>query len=299
MKYIISEVLNEAIMTKIPTIVVEGIDDVKIYDCIAKTVNKNYFVIPIECIDGFSEGNEHVIRAMNQVSILPSSKYGYENYIVGIIDKDVRDFRHDIPINRLIFPLTVYSIESHFVNNEAILLFISELTRATRDLINSDLERFITDKLLENFEDLYLMSLEALKGAIDKEYLAEFSYSFNEGRIIDIKNISSIRKKKTALLSFANDLGINYNLETLKRISKGKWLLFLFCYTLEKTINKLPEKCQEHKITSCRVCITDIKKCLYKIKDGITHKTLKSILMNKVDLNEFDYIRNKLNSMNP
>jgi len=297
MKYILSEILNQAIMTKTPIIIVEGIEDVKIYDAIAESIGKKCQVLPIECIDGYHEGNEHVINSMNHILEIPPSRYNYSEYILGIIDKDVRDFRRSIPINPLIFPLSVYSIESHFVNKESILLFIKNLTRATSDLIIEELQEIVIAEVLNKFKDLYLFSLDALKGAIDSEHQSYFSYSFSEGRVIDNTDIISIRQREETLLSFAQDMRIEYNLDTLKKISKGKWLLFLFCYHLEKEIRLLPLKCRTHQVPSCRVCVTDIEKCLYKIKDGVTHKTLKSIILNSVETNELDYIREKISTL--
>ncbi|WP_440493374.1 DUF4435 domain-containing protein [Serratia sarumanii] len=297
MKYVLGEVLSQSIMTKTPTVVVEGIDDVKIYDSICRSAEKNCFVIPVECIDGYTEGNDHVIRAMNDIAHMPLSKYNYRDYILGVIDKDVRDFRQEMPINDLIFPLSVYSIESHFVNKECILYFIEEVTKATSDLVSQNLENVIVAEILRNFDDLFLFSLDALKGAIDPTYTSHLGYSSSEGRIVVESDITEIRKRRDALIDFAKDMRIDFNLETLKRISKGKWLLFLFCYQLEKVIKNLPSRCGGGEITSCRVCIADVEKCLYKIKEGINHKTMRNLLINKVHFSEIDYVRRRIREL--
>lgn len=299
MKYQISEMLGQSIMTKAPSIIVEGIDDVKVYDSIVKSIGTNHYIIPVECIDGFSEGNEQVIRAMNAIKEFPASKYDYKNYILGIIDKDVRDYRNEIPENDLVFPLNVYSIESHFVNEENILSSVREITRITSDLDLRSLEEIIITEILSKFEMLYLFSLDALKGSLDSTYSSSFSYSFNEGRTIEQADIDKILLIKESLLSFATSKGITYDLETLKKISKGKWILFLYCYYLEKVVRKLPQYCREHKINTCRICLTDVEKCLYKIKEGFSHKTIKSLILNRVDINELSYIKDKFSSMQP
>lgn len=289
--------LSGSIMTNIPSVIVEGIDDVKVYDSIIKSINRRHYVLPVECIDGYGEGNEHVIKAMDAIRELPESRYDYSKYIIGIIDKDVRDFRNEMPSNELIFPLQVYSIESHFVNEKNILSSVREITRITSDLALVDLENIIGAEILNKFETLYLFSLDALKGSLDSEYTSCFSYSFNEGRTLEQADIENITARREALLEFADSKGITYNLETLKKISKGKWLLFLYCYHLEKIIRKLPQYCREHKINTCRVCLTDVEKCLYKIKEGFSHKTIKSLILNHVDSSELSYIKDKLTSM--
>lgn len=297
MKYVISEVLNEAIMTKTPTVIVEGVDDVKIYDKICKELNGHFFVIPIECIDGYSEGNNQVILAMNDLLTIPSSKHDIIKYIIGIIDKDVRDYRKEIPQNSLIFPLNSYSIESHFVNKDVVKSLISEYTRITEEILTEELLNKIYEDILSELYDLYILSLEALKGSIDNSYQPDFSYSFKEGRVTNITDISKVMKKEKDLLEFAKEHTLNYDIESIKKITKGKWLLFLFCYLLEKHISNLPDKCTKNEVPSCRICKASIQKCLYKIKDGVTHKILRVSSLNVTNTNEFDYLRKRLNTM--
>ncbi len=299
MKYEISEILGQSIMTKTPTIIVEGVDDVKIYDSIVSSINAEHFVLPIECVDGYSEGNEHVIDAMNFIREMPASRYDYRDFIIGIIDKDVRDFRNEIPDNELIFPLKVYSIESHFVNKENILSLLKEITRITRDLALPELENIIVDDIFSNFEDLFILSLDALKGATNQDYQSIFSYSYNDGRVINQRDIQLVLARKSELLEFASSLGIEYSLDSLKLISKGKWLIFLYCHHLERAIKNLPALCGAQKIHQCRVCESDIHKCLYKTKDGFTSRTIKSIVMNDINLSELQYIKSRLHSMIP
>ncbi|WP_350313597.1 DUF4435 domain-containing protein [Dickeya fangzhongdai] len=297
MKYVIGEVLNEAIMTNTPAVIVEGIDDVKIYDDICKSLNDDYFVLPIECIDGYSEGNEQVIKAMNFISSLPVSTYNYHKYTIGIIDKDVRDYRGELPENDLVFPLFYYSMESHFINKTVLKKLLSEFTRMTNDLLADDLIDYLYSSITSDFDDLYLLSLEALKGAIDNEYVSEFSYSFNEGRVTNNVDIEKVRNKRLALLSFAEDMNIDYSIESIKKIAKGKWIIYLFCFLLEKKVHSLPDKCHSHEIASCRTCVADIQKCLYKLRDGITHRTLRTTSFNITDSDDFSYVKNRLKLM--
>ncbi|MBN3198126.1 DUF4435 domain-containing protein [Pectobacterium brasiliense] len=297
MKYVIGEILNEAIMTDVPAVIVEGIDDVRIYDDICKSLNDDYFVLPIECVDGYSEGNEQVIKAMDSISSLPTSAYEYCKYVVGIIDKDVRDYRGELPENNLVFPLSYYSMESHFINKTVLRKLLSDFTRITNDLLADDLIDYLYSSITSDFDDLYLLSLEALKGAIDSEYASDFSYSFNEGRVTNNVDIEKIRYKRLALLSFAEDMNIDYSIESIKKIAKGKWVIYLFCFLLEKKIHSLPDKCHSQEIASCRTCVANIQKCLYKIREGVTHRTLRSTSFSITDSDDFSYVRNRLKLM--
>jgi capsule polysaccharide modification protein KpsS len=53
MKYEISEILNTALMTRTISIIVEGVDDIQVYDSIAKSVDKTAEIFPIETIEGY------------------------------------------------------------------------------------------------------------------------------------------------------------------------------------------------------------------------------------------------------
>ena len=67
--YEIDEILNEAIMTGVPSIIVEGIDDVPIYSKISKGLPFNVEVYAVENISGYTEGCEQVISAIKNINI--------------------------------------------------------------------------------------------------------------------------------------------------------------------------------------------------------------------------------------
>ncbi|MGQ6466019.1 hypothetical protein ACUNEK_06565 [Serratia sp. IR-2025] len=118
MKYEISEILNTAIMTKSISVIVEGVDDIQVYYGIAKSANKIVEIFPIETIDGYAPGCNHIVTAMDDILELPKANVNIDNYIIGIIDKDVKDFRGEMPTNPLILTLKHYSMESHFVDKK-------------------------------------------------------------------------------------------------------------------------------------------------------------------------------------
>lgn len=298
MEFTLEEIYIQSIMTKIASVIVEGVDDVPVYDSICSYLNKKYYVIAVENIDGFSEGSAWVIKAMEKVLSMPTSIHDPKNYILGIIDKDVRNYRNEIPQNDLVFMLNQYSMESHFVSKETLKGIINKSIKATSNLKNEDLNDFIFQKIQESISELYLYSLEALKGATDSTYTADFSYSYNYGRIKDPLIKQKIDIKKPSLLIYANSLGITECINSLKNISKGKWLLNYFCEHLEKIFQNLPSDCNNSHIKKCQFCINEvITKCQYKIKEGITNTTIKSFALEEVKGTELDYIRSRLESM--
>lgn len=72
MKYEISEILNTALMTRTISIIVEGVDDIQVYDSIAKSVDKTAEIFPIETIEGYFED---VITLLRQWMIYLNSQH--------------------------------------------------------------------------------------------------------------------------------------------------------------------------------------------------------------------------------
>lgn len=300
MEFNLAEIYIQSIMTKIATVIVEGVDDVPVYDSICSHLDKNYDVIAVENIDEFPEGSIGVIQAMEKISSMPSSQHIPTNYILGIIDKDVRDFRNEIPQNDLVFMLNQYSMESHFVSEEALIGITNRSIKATSNLKGEDLNQFIFDKVKESIGDLYLYSLEALKGATDSSYDADFSYSYKFGRMKDPVIKQNMELKKTSLMNFANTLGVTQCMDSLKKISKGKWLLSYFSEQLEKVFQTLPSDCNNSHIEKCQFCLNEaVNKCQYKLKEGVTHITIKSFALEEVKGTELNYVRDRLENMLP
>ena len=164
MQFDLDEVLNEAIMTKTPCVIVEGVDDIPVYDGIINSSDRNVEVIAIEVIEGYSKGCDQVVEATKKLSETIEFSYDPADYVLGIIDKDVRDFREELPENRLLLVLDVYSIESHFVNPEVIEDVIRICTKSSSDMNTQELRNHIFLKCSNNMEVMFLASLEALKG---------------------------------------------------------------------------------------------------------------------------------------
>lgn len=300
MKYEISEILNTAIMTKSISVIVEGVDDIQVYYGIAKSANKIVEIFPIETIDGYAPGCNHIVTAMDDILELPKSNVNFDNYIIGIIDKDVKDFRGEMPTNPLILTLKHYSMESHFVDKKVLPNIFEMITKTPHSLITNNLVDHIYNLISLESEDFFLICLESLKNSLHAEYESAFAYSYSEGRIFSEEDVSKVRLKREELLSFAESLSISRNLDDLKKISKGKWLLHLFCVKTLSATQQVKDLCGTAPVQQCVMCVGNGHSphhCLYKLKDAINTKTLKNLLTTNVWLPDFDYIRNKLTSM--
>jgi hypothetical protein len=298
MEFNLGEIYIQSIMTKIATVVVEGPDDVPIYDSICTKLAKKFDVIAVENIDDFSEGSEGVISAMREINAMSHNRYNPKNYIIGVIDKDVRDFRGEVPENELVFMLNQYSIESHFASPEVLDDVTRKAIKATSDLRGENLNSYVLGKLKESIDQLYLYSLEALKGATDSSYNAQFSYSYKYGRINDPVIRVEIYKREESLLVFADSVGIQKSIEDLKIISKGKWLLSFFCETLENIYKDLPDDCSNEHIAKCQFCLNETtNKCQYKLKEGVSHLSLKGFAIENTEIAELNYVRDRLSKM--
>ena len=296
--YEIDELLNEAIITGTPVILVEGIDDIPIYEKISSSLDFDVEVYAIENIEGYTEGCEQVINAITELNLLDNTRHPLNENILGIIDKDVRDFRGEVPNLDALFMLNYYSIESHFLTKGNILNVLKLTTKANKSLLSEELISIMMDEIETSLFDIYYFSLESLRKALDPDYQSSFCYSYSFGRIYDETTRVSVLNKKDELDVFASDLGVFCDFDTLKKISKGKWLLDLFSHEILKSINKLPSKCVQNSIEKCRSCTTGIyDKCMYKIKDGFNKNAIKGLIFSSVDEADVDYIKYRINTI--
>lgn len=296
--YEIDELLNEAVMTGVPILIVEGIDDISIYSDVSQKVTFDVEVYAVETIEGYGEGCDQVIAAVEELNTLQNDSHNLSNHILGVIDKDVRDFRGEIPDIDPILVLNYYSIESHFVSKTIVEYILHLCTKVDKELITDGICQIIMDEIETKLLDLYYFSLESLKNSLEVDYDAKFSYSFSCGRINDQHTRELVLSKRAILDDFATENNLRPCLDTLKAITKGKWLIDVFSTELIGSINNLKKKCEEQVISSCRSCITEAyDKCLYRIKDGFTKKTIKSLALSNVNGSEFNYIIERITNM--
>lgn len=297
-KYEVDEILNLAIMSKTPHVILEGVDDIRIYEAIAESASTTCEFYSVEMIDGLAGGNDGVIQAMEAINSLnlPAGKRA-EHFVMGVIDRDARFYRNEVPNLPSIFSLKFYSIESHFVSIFAIKPSINRLTRiSSSDEIDS--ER-IYSKINRSLLDVYYFSLEALKNSLTPGYQTVVGFSSSIGRRKDGTTISELQFKKDDLDVFASTLSLAPNIESMRKFSKGKWLLTAFVEELFKEIERLVADCKQMAIKQCRMCELDgAAPCLYQLRGGLNKNSLYSIVQDFIDIPDFDYIKDKLKAIN-
>lgn len=296
-KFEADELLNLAIMSKTAYVIVEGIDDIQIYEAISESAQASCEIYSVEMLEGLAGGNEGVIQAIEIIESLnmPAGRSA-KDFVVGIIDCDARYYRGEMPAFRSIVSLSAYSIESHFASKLSIKPAIDLLTRISlADRIDVDQ---IYTSVQSNVVDLYYFSLEALKNAVDPAYQSIVGFSANAGRRKDPNTVTALMAKKDGLDSFASSLHLSRDIESLRKFVKGKWLLTAYAEELFGEIEKLVAKCKEKAIDQCRMCMRDgSAPCLYKVKEGFNKNSLYSILKNFIEIPEFDYLRSAFRSV--
>lgn len=287
------ELLNLAIMSKTPYVIVEGADDIQIYERISSNAKADCEIYSVEMIDGLTGGNDGVIQAIQAIESLPMPE-GKEvkEFILGIIDSDARHYRNEIPSSSVIFKLNFYSIENHFASKSSIKPAINTLTRI------SSMDEVTVDSMINNIErnihDIYYFSLEALKQSIFKDYNGVVGFSAQPGRRKNEGTKYDLLQKKDDLDQFAASLGLSPKLDSLQVFVKGKWLLTAFSEELFGEIEKLTIRCKNSYIKKCRLCERGNNgSCLFKVKEGFTKKSLYLTLMSFVDIPELNYIKEK------
>ena len=295
MAFKIDEVLNAAIMSGIPVLIVEGVDDVQTYDLIAQDPYTSVEVYAVETIDGYSAGCGHVIKAIQDLAALEQGIRPFDHYILGIVDRDVREFRKTLPNESAILVLDGYSLETHFVTQEVLRKAILSYTKVTASLIGGRTLEQIMEKIENALLDLYYFALEALKCALNKGYDSAFSYSLPCSRRKDSTLRASIESKKHELDQFASELGIVRDMHQLKKIAKGKWLLELFCSEIQEELKTLQKYCGVVDFGRCQQCISgNSDKCMYKPKVNLDFKTIYELAKNDGALPTLQYIRDRI-----
>lgn len=297
------ELLNEAIMST-PIIIVEGNDDISIYENIIYSLDMDIEVYASENLK-ISDNTAGCIGVKNSLKAIKlySNGIDYKKYILGIIDRDATVFRGDDNNIEGLFVLKYYSIESHYITKEIIPFIINHVTKASLKSIDDNISNIIFDKILIKLNDLYYLSLEALKNACESEYESLFRYepdsingirknsNFEENRI-------KLKEKLEELDSFAQSFNLSKNLDSLLLIVKGKWILEDFIFELNNELNNISTLCKNNHIRQCQYCINETyEKCLYKMNSRNEIKNIKRLILNNVNISELDYIRDRIQEL--
>lgn len=291
------ELLNEAIMSETPIIIVEGIDDIQVYEQLAESTGKYAEIYASENVKGMTDGCKGVIDSIKVIREA-ANDMDIDNYILGIIDADTRCYRNTIPTDSAILMLNKYSMESHFVTEQATHYVIKHLTRASNKLVTPEMAIDIHNTIKEHLFELYLISLEALKNACCDDYEASIGYSMNLMEIKRRQLNTFDLEKENQLNAFAQEHGLSKSWDDLLKVCKGKWLFVEYCYQLRRYIQSLPDQCKKSSIQQCQFCLTEaFAKCLYRVKTNFDEKQIEELILSNISNGEFGYVQQKIDSM--
>jgi len=297
LEYASDELLGLAMIMNTPIVIVEGYDDVPIYERLSAAASIDCEVYASENILRNKAGCEGVIENVGDIRDAADG-IPIEKYILGIIDRDARFYRNDIPADPAILILKYYSIESHFANSESIQYVIPKVTRATAKLMSEDLHCEINAEITSRLMFLYLVSLEALKNACEKNYEASFGYGHSIQSILKQKLHESLEAKREDLIVFGGSLGLTSSWEDLLRICKGKWLLEMFTDELYNYIKDLPGLCKAAKVSQCQFCAKgELSKCLYKNPVFFSADIMRNHFFHNLECGELTYIKARMGRM--
>lgn len=293
MKYDLIDTITAAMMCHIPVVIVEGQDDTKFYDNVASLNNMSVDVLAVETIDGYTEGCTQVCNAMTEVVDIVARDERLKKYVMGIIDRDVRQYTNLLPnINNLLV-LKYYSYETHLITDITLRKLVEQMTKVPGTLITQSVIEWLEGEFESETEELYYFSLEALKKMCDTSYGACIEFGLDGGAVI-----GSGKRRYWGLVSGKVDELDQFALEheiskaDLKYIAKGKWLLATWCDFLIRKTKELQAMCGIH-IPQCSYCkVGQNAKCLWRVSSSFQRPVIESLLYTRqfIDLNEVAYI---------
>lgn len=294
------QLIARARLEKKPLVVVEGKDDIPIYEQFAKKVNKKVRIRAIETFPDYSEGCIHVRKFIEDAQIEINKSEENEKFILGIIDRDASFYRKEINEMKCLFVLKAYSFESHFVTKKN-LEYALEHYLSSNFGINDSVINYILEKYESSINLFYYYSLEALKNACLDSYIGIVGYSKSYGQIIREERLpGEIMAKKKELDQFAETM--NVPSDDPISIIKGKWLLDLFIDKTHENLLSLSKFCSTNNLVDgqeqCSFCQGGIlNKCSWKPKKGFIQSIYRGFIFQFYDEFEVNYIYDELKKL--
>lgn len=289
----LEEIVIAAFMCNQPVIIVEGQDDIKFYDNIATLNDLNVDVCAIETVAGYTEGCEQVCDAMTEVQNIIANDSRLKRYVMGIIDRDSRQYLNTLPEKDNMLVLKYYSYETHLITDKTIKKLIEQLTMVPGSMITQDVVDYLKKEFDSEDDALYYFSLEALKKMCEPSYQSDITYGVDGGAVIGRSKKYKwglIESKVSDLDQFA--LLHNISKDDLKNIAKGKWFLSYWCEFLYKKSKELKLLCGI-KIPKCKYCEAgQNEKCLWRPSSSFQVPIIESLLYTTqfIDKDEVKYI---------
>jgi len=162
---------TRAVMLNEPMVIVEGKDDYQIYQNIARKINPAIEVFQVNEFENYTEGCRGVIDCMEVLQAKFDEKAENIQFALGILDRDVRPYRGELPDHlQGLFITKYYSFETYFASKENLRKLIAKITYTTAQDIDDQTLDFVLSETENPFSTLYLISLEALKNSCVPEY---------------------------------------------------------------------------------------------------------------------------------
>lgn len=289
MKYQIEEALTAAIMTNTPLILVEGIDDIPIYEAVAKAAGlRSYQVKKADLFDCSPAGGCDGVLACVQIL---QNKWQERNdiglYFIAFIDADLQPFKEkwgEIKSLKGLFVLDWYAIEAYFIAPYYIQRLLCYLTRLPEDSTQliAAFEQ-INQHWQHLQEDLFLFALDALQKELQPNptSISKSSAQINSNQYPIV--VENLKNRRVELVNFGHSQNLNFSKEQIiKRCLRSKdliifWIKALFC-AKEQRISS----CNTNGLPVCENCQTtqNYTNCYYQHKyTNITDRELKRYLM--------------------
>ena len=262
------EILEEARYGR-SLIIVEGENDY-IYEYIADDIEPNrYEVMPIEKLIG-EKGNLALESLVLEIeAFAKEEELEYMPYLLGIIDRDYREYEKRLTKSDILIILDFYSIESYFVNREILYKSLEFSIRSKRlmdDNFVNILYIEIIDKVVEN---LYLKSIGKLKKHLE---------------------VDEVKEK----------FKLDKSIEILLKITKGKDLLTAFLVEIQNILSsqKLYKLCHDKKVILCSKHHDEEHKkfCLY-ITQRYDVPQLRKYVFEQTDIDSLTPIKERISQL--
>jgi len=273
----LAESIAEAIINNEFFLLVEGVDDIPIYEKLLCEIVNDYNVQCFSNLSDYGVGCDALISTVENLTKTEPS-IAVKKIWGAIIDLDSRFFRGTIPTHPQVTTLSRYSIENFFVNKESIVAILKTTTKCG-DLAETAAEH-IMSAVIPTLQNLSIATAEAILHGVYEEYCGFCSFSTSVDTIKnkpDIRN--SLEEWSDFILEQSRDVGFHQTVEDVLKFTKGKWLLNYFLAESIKKIRELHADCKDGSVFRCKSCNAGKYDCCqYKMQIGIDTKIGRGIV---------------------
>jgi len=291
-----------------PLIVVEGNDDPNFYEKILYEISpsggKAARIMPISVL-GRGAGCGPIIDQFQEIQ----EWLGFDlmQFVKGIIDRDsfyyIADSQGIQKRNAIkgLLILRYYSFESHFITKKAFKDLINKITTVELSKIDDNILEYFFENLKKNvFDDFYYIGLECLRNGLEKQYTAFCGYDRHER---DIGNLNKCRNTvlknidRPYLDGIAQQKNIRNCIEDIKKIVKGKHLLYGVAFQMAYILEQLEKKCNVLPCIYMNESCSN-ESCRWKNKGKYTADQIYYKLQETLDVEEVNYIIDEFKNLN-